>query len=184
MKNIRLGKRRYSLVAPSENDHYFSTLGDGCDDPFDSLCDALISDPATSALDIGANLGTTAAILSQHLPQGRVYAFEPGPAIFKALQTNLASNGLDNVTPLNLAVGETPGSFRFHENSAYGHLTEDSSGTEVTATTVDDFVQKIQFASLDFIKIDVEGFEQSVLKGAAETIAKYDPIIQIEFNCW
>jgi len=85
---------------------------------------------------------------------------------------------------LNVAVGEKPGSVRFHENSAYGHLTADGSGIEVVATTVDHFVQKVQPTTLDFIKIDVEGFEQSVLKGATETIAKYNPVIQIEFNCW
>ena len=179
MKTIRVGRRQISLVGPSETDHYFSALSHGADDVFDHLCERFLR-PDSVALDIGANIGVTSAILSQHLSEGYIFAFEPGASIFRALQTNIETNRLTNVKAFNMAVAETSGAVLFSENSAYGSISK--SGTETRSTSVDDIAADLK--RLDFIKIDVEGFEKNVLLGAKETISKFNPVIYMEYNPW
>lgn len=172
------------MVGSGDSDRYFDALADGIHDDLDRICAALLIDPEGVVLDVGANIGTTSAIFSQHVPEGQVYAFEPGPNAFAALEANIAANGLSNVKPINLAVCAKPGTVRFVENSAYGHITADGSGSDVASGTIDDFVASRALKRVDLIKIDVEGFERDVLAGAAETIEKFAPVIYMEFNLW
>jgi len=172
------------MVGSSDNDRHFDALMDGIHDDLDRVCAALLIDPTGVALDVGANIGTTSAILSQHLPHGQVYAFEPGPNVFAALETNVAANGLDNVKPVNLAVAAKPGTIKFFEDAAYGHIATDDRGCDVAAVSIDDFVTSRAIKRIDFIKIDVEGFESGVLEGATKTIERFAPIVYMEFNLW
>jgi len=67
------------------------------------------------------------------------------------------------------------------------NLTSASEGHQVERITIargDDFIRERQIAKVDFIKIDVEGFEQSVIEGLAATIARDQPIVALELNHW
>lgn len=66
--------------------------------------------PGDVCLDIGAHIGYYTLLAARLVgPDGHVYAFEPSPSNYRALCSNVALNGLTNVTPLQAAVGETPG---------------------------------------------------------------------------
>jgi FkbM family methyltransferase len=178
---IKLGKCRVSLTGVSDTDPYVTGLRDGADNQFAAFCAQYVR-PADIALDIGANIGVTCTLLSQYLPEGHVYAFEPGPSVFRALDRNIKINELRNVSAFNIAVSDRVGVVQFVENSAWGHIC--NSGTAVQATSVDQFVAALRLPRVDVIKIDVEGFEQSVLAGAADTLARWEPVVFLEFNSW
>jgi FkbM family methyltransferase len=100
---------------------------------------------------------------------------------------------LNNVEPLNLGLGKDAGTFEltFAPNNRSGgfvsNLTNASEGHQVEQITIakgDDFIREQQIAKVDFIKIDVEGFEQSVIEGLAATIARDQPVVALELNHW
>ena len=135
--------------------------------------------PGMTALDVGANVGAYALLLGQWVGStGAVFAFEPSPAAHDGLQRHVRLNALDAiVTPVRAAVGaeratarlvvaETPGESRFA--TATDH---DATTVAVPVTTIDEFCAHERLTP-DFIKIDVEGAELDVLRGARETIRR------------
>jgi FkbM family methyltransferase len=143
--------------------------------------------------DIGAHAGQFAKLFSKMAPQGRVYAFEPSPYALSVLRIALAVSGARNVViePRGLsdkpgvAVLTTPVKRRGGLGFGIAHLGDDADARasvshEVALTTLDDFSRDL--ARLDFIKIDVEGWELSALKGGAETLLRFKPAIYAEVN--
>jgi FkbM family methyltransferase len=133
------------------------------------------------AFDIGANVGYYARLMSPRAEH--VYAFEPDPDNFALLQRNCRN--FPNITPLNMAVGETTGTVDFFKvpNSAMRHsLIDEGGGTQkilVTCTSLDDFVREKGIAHVSLIKIDVEGAEEQVFAGMQELL-KQRPVIIYE----
>jgi FkbM family methyltransferase len=144
--------------------------------------------PGSTCFDVGANIGLTACLLSKAMSHGSVYAFEPSPAAWPHLRNTVERNGLSNVTPVNLALGAGEGRVAFMDgpgSSSASHLTEgsiDQPTDVVEMTTVDAFMFNRRLSRLDFLKIDVEGFEIPVLEGARHSIADHRPMAVIEFN--
>jgi len=139
------------------------------------------------ALDIGANIGLTSVLLAQAGP-GPVYAFEPHPPTFAFLEKTVAANALANVTPVNLALGAEAGELPFFvdpDSSASHVVSPQNDGREGSITvpidTVDAFVGALE-GRVSFIKIDAEGAEPDVLKGAAATLQRDRPAVFVEFN--
>jgi len=179
-RSFKLGGERVFVDGVSDSDVYFQAMGDGVEDAFYNFCRRHLP-PTAIAIDVGANIGITSAILSQCLPAGHVYAFEPAATVFPILQHNVRRNGLANVTISNMAVSDKVGTAHFHDQSAYGHIVRDG-GHVVNTTTIDELVYSEGLATIDFVKIDVEGFEPSVLAGGAQVIARHSPLIYMEFN--
>lgn len=126
-------------------------------------------------IDAGANIGNHSNWFAQHFD--RVEAFEPHPRTFKLLEFNAASN----VNVHNCALGkkeETATLFDLPCNMGGSSLKTEHGGRryEVKVDTID----RHDFANVCLIKIDVEGLELSVLKGAEQTIRKCRPIIVFE----
>lgn len=124
-------------------------------------------------IDIGANAGTftiIAAKLAGH--SGRVMAFEPSPKFSKIIQSNINVNKFnDFVTVHQVAMGATPGTVYLNEMVADDTTNYVSgSGTSVPQATLDSFTKNIDV--IDLIKIDAEGSELEVLKGAEESLCK------------
>lgn len=182
-KSVRIGGKMFSIVGAEGSDPYFDSLADGINDDFNTFCSQYVRSNHV-ALDIGANIGITSCILSQHIQQGQIHSFEPGGRVYAALNKNISANGLARVTTHNAALGDSVGDARFDENSAYGHLTNDPDAQAVDLSTIDSFVQFLGLQRVDFIKIDVEGNEFAVLRGAMQTIKKFNPLIFMEFNSW
>jgi FkbM family methyltransferase len=131
--------------------------------------------PGAVVLDIGANLGGYALLFGQWVgPAGRVYAFEPVPEIRAALERHIALNNLTGiVVPVAAAVADTSGQARFATSGMHGisrlATREQSSPLVVDTTTIDDFCTR-ESIQPDFIKIDVEGAELGVIRGARNTL--------------
>lgn len=135
-------------------------------------------------VDIGGNIGLTALILSALLPDGHVHVFEALPENAAFLRRNIAENGIRNVTVNSVALGRQPGSVQMGAAGAGSHVQSGGQGVEVPMTTLDRYVAEAGLARLDFIKMDVEGFEPPVLDGAAATIERFRPPVFMEFNTW
>ena len=153
----------------------------------------LAGQPAGVLLDVGANNGTYTAFLRHAAPASHVYAFEPHPRTFAALRQRTLGDG--QVTPVNQAVSNAPGTvtlydFAADDGSTQASLDEDavrlfSAETvshDVIATTVDAFMAERRIASIQFLKVDTEGFDLAVLQGArAALAARAIAAIQFEF---
>jgi len=134
--------------------------------------------PGDVVLDIGAHIGSmTVPIATRIGPEGRVYAFEPQKKIYRELVHNLELNGLTNAVPLRFALSSEPGIIEMNPATAHdGRVSVGHGGDEVEARTVDSF----RFPKVSLMKIDVEGHELKVLRGADETIRAHHPAIIIE----
>ena len=134
--------------------------------------------PGSIVFDVGANAGAYTMLFAQWVgPAGHVYAFEPDGRAFEGLTTHLRLNGvadwttassaavLDRPGPASLVVSDSPGGSRVAPG-----LRIDDTGRRVQAVSID-HVCRERGVVPNVIKIDVEGAELSVLRGARETIA-------------
>jgi len=156
-------------------------------EPRSALVLASHLEPGAIAVDVGANIGIlTLAMCDAVIPNGHVHAFEPDPSNFALLRTNVEANKLSAVTMLHqVALTDALGSvtLRRPNDGSFTHVSSagDSStttGIEVKACTLDSYLPI--FSRLDLIKIDVEGHEPAVLRGAEETIRRFRPVMVIE----
>ncbi|HEX8246204.1 MAG TPA: FkbM family methyltransferase [Longimicrobium sp.] len=129
--------------------------------------------PGAVALDVGANVGAYALLLGQWVrPGGRVYAFEPAAQAFAGLSRHVALNGLgDIVTLVPVAAAASTGTAAFAADGVSGANRLGSGGMTVATVTIDDFCAR-EGIRPTVIKIDVEGAELDVLRGARETIRR------------
>ena len=136
---------------------------------------------ASVVYDIGANVGFY-TLLAAHLvgKSGRVIAFEPLPRNLEYLREHITLNRLSNVEVVEAAVSTESGTAMFDDqaNPSMGKLS--SCGTVAVRTvTIDDLVGSGAIPSPDLVKIDVEGAEYNVLRGASRTLEKKRPVIFI-----
>jgi FkbM family methyltransferase len=144
-------------------------------------------------LDIGTNLGVVAASVAQRL-EGRnpVVAFEPIPLTAARAAATFALNGLTSVRLYQAAVGDQEGEITFYDapgcsEAASAHRTKQGipiSWVEirVSCRTLDGLARDGAFDRVGLMKVDVEGHEPNVLRGAAELIARDHPPILYEYN--
>jgi FkbM family methyltransferase len=139
--------------------------------------------PGDVALDVGANVGAYTLLFGFWVGErGRVLAFEPAPEAFAGLQRHLILNGLDHlVQAVQAAVADRVGEASFVSDGFQGtnHLTgqNKSEGSElirVRTITIDAICAEYRLRPR-LIKIDVEGAEVDVLRGARATIAAMEP---------
>jgi len=132
-----------------------------------------------TVFDIGANTGQTAVQLVRHFPKSRIYSFEPVPSTFQALVRNTKNYG--NVEPICCALGAARGAGKMTaESLSVGNrLVVDAESTasaggllEVPVDTVDAFCTERKIQRVNLLKIDTEGYEMSVLKGALNLLTE------------
>jgi FkbM family methyltransferase len=142
-----------------------------------------------TVIDVGANIGFFSLLLSELIGQnGKIYAFEPSNRLFNRLDKTVRINETKNIKIINLALGESEGSAMLHYNpkqsglsSIATNLKSDTLQEEIKITTLDKFAESIA-ERVSFIKIDTEGFEPQVLKGARRLILKDKPKIYLELG--
>lgn len=126
--------------------------------------------------DVGANVGFYSLLAAVLIRPGQVYAFEPLPANVTYLQKHLDLNGIHNVSVLELAISDRPGTalFEAEQTRAMGRLGA-GGNLRVQTATLDALLRQEQIAPPDCIKMDVEGAEFRALLGARECFARHRP---------
>lgn len=138
-------------------------------------------------VDIGANIGWFTLQASRWVgDSGKVFSFEPRPSTFDHLSKSIKINGLENITIYNKALSDEVGSATLiapegHNSPGSSYLGK-GKGVPVLLSTLDALLPPLD--RLDFIKMDVEGWEPNVIKGAVQTIQKFHPIILSEISPW
>jgi FkbM family methyltransferase len=141
--------------------------------------------PGAYCLDIGANVGPITLALAKHVGEtGRVYAFEPGPPIFQRLEQNVRRNShlVPRIHLYNSGLSEAAGTLWWNEdinNRGNGGLLY-THGVPVSVSTVDTFMEQEQIPRIDFVKIDVEGMEEQVLRGGRSVWETFHPVLYFE----
>ena len=148
-------------------------------------------------IDVGANSGLTAFLMDRLVPHSHILCIEPGPTIYRCLVETLKSNALFDVDAMNVCVGASSATVKFIElpgfsagshNASVEHAMIDNPDEGnvifIEMMTIDQIVQQKGFEKIDFIKIDVEGFEEDVLKGASDTLRRFTPLVYLEFNSY
>lgn len=187
---------RECLIHGQPGDPFFDALTPACFESiaagsyggFDSFCSRYLR-PDYWMIDVGANIGITSLIAAAYLPEGKVVAVEASPRNCIALEANFRRNGLETAEVVPFAVGSAPGELEFNEAGAHGHVLTPSValgrvGITVPVKTIDQIVADLELPKVDFIKLDIEGFERDAIIGAEETIMRWDPLFYIEFNSW
>lgn len=138
-------------------------------------------------IDAGANIGILSMYMSL-FTKANIYAFEPIPETYEALIKNIDINKL-NVVPLCLALGDKSGkSIALLDRTCNGgagfeYDTKNLNDikVDIDVITLDEFVKSYKIEKLDLLKMDVEGFEELVIKGGKETLKQFNPDIVTEF---
>ncbi|MRG47333.1 FkbM family methyltransferase [Chitinophaga sp. SYP-B3965] len=148
--------------------------------------------PGSVVIDAGSNIGNHAIYYAKICKAAKVLSFEPQEEIFKILQENISLNGLnDIVIPYKYALGEhqTKASVDFRDdhkissrvaqtNHGGVYLKEAEDGNFDMRTLDELFLHSLD--KLDYIKMDIQGFEEKAVKGGRELIKKFKPVIQLE----
>lgn len=151
--------------------------------PHEQQTDALLRKFLTAesvCVDAGANVGYYTQIAAGLA--GRVYAFEPAPVAFELLSINTVSN--HNVCRYQVALSDYEGEATFYLRD-FGDTSSldpdaDARQVKVQVSTLDRMLSDAP--RVDFIKIDVEGFERELLRGARETIERHRPVVYFELS--
>lgn len=144
-------------------------------------------------LDIGAQMGLMSKVFADLTgPNGKVFAFEPAPPTFRVLCETIRMNHLQNtVKPVQKAVSDKKGKTTFYisdvpldpANSLVDYERQHrTGGIDVDLISIDDFVTDETLQKLNFIKIDAEGAEYGVLKGAGATLDRFRPLVHLALH--
>ncbi len=139
------------------------------------LLERFLVDDST-VIDVGAHIGTVSIPLSYKAK--RVISFEPSQVSFGLLQKNIELNGIQNIDARNKGLGSKPGHASLApmpEGNAGGQTLDADEAGSIEVSTLD-----AEAESADLIKIDVEGMEMEVLKGATKLIERSEPSIFME----
>jgi FkbM family methyltransferase len=140
-----------------------------------------------TVVDVGANIGYFTLLFSKIVGEnGKVYSFEPVSQIYSKLEKNIEINSVGNIVAENYALGEEQSELTInYQESSSGqssliNKTQNSVSEKIHVVTLDSYLEK--FDALDFVKIDIEGFEFQALRGMQKTLKKFKPSVVMEFS--
>jgi len=185
MLEIYVPKHNYNIYCPlNKEDFIVMTRHE------DDIIERFLPKQGDIVVDIGAHMGRYTIISSKRVgANGKVVAIEAHPGNFEMLKSNIKLNQLTNVTPLNYAVysketkiklylPDEESGYTMHHSimsnyvfTKYKDKTEDKF-VEVSANTLDYLLQLNEITDVNWVKIDVEGAEFEVLKGASNVLSK------------
>jgi len=149
--------------------------------------------------DVGANFGTMSLQFAKLVPLGKVYSFEPtfyafskfrknlelNPELVKrivAIQSFVSSSKSEEPGIKAYASWKVGGTVKGAKHRVHGGIVKSTDG--IGAVSLDDFCEQNEIKRLDFVKIDTDGYEFEVLKGAQKAISKFSPIIIFEVGMY
>lgn len=182
-----------TIFAITSDDDYLNSVN-SADDGFEPHMVRLFKSLANKSkiiIDIGANIGCTALLFGGI--SEKVYAFEPSPTTFRFLEKNIAQSGRTNIVCYNFGLGSQAGesTLTFAPSNRSGAFVSNQTKASIGHTvesikikTLDEVVKSHNFEQIDLIKIDVEGFEEHVIRGGKVSLAHYLPRVVLELNHW
>jgi FkbM family methyltransferase len=150
-------------------------------DPFYDMQQLTKSQPSPVVFDVGANVGQTIDSLRRVLAQPKIHAFEPSQQTFRELQDKYS--GISNLHLNNFALGAQHGVLEFIENThpTMSSFLEPSIASwgavkqrvQVNIRTVDDYCADLGLETIDILKLDTQGFDLEVIKGANRLLGRH-----------
>lgn len=150
-----------------------------------------ILQPGDVAWDIGANIGYYSCLFAKLVGEtGKVYSFEPAKSTYEFLKDQIQLNNFTNITPLRLGLGSKIESVPLYYNqpgagegtASIKYTAGKSNQEDIQIETIDHLCSQQRIEIPDFVKIDVEGFQQEVFEGAQGFLAKHSPMILAELQ--
>jgi FkbM family methyltransferase len=151
-------------------------------DHWDSFHIRRLVHPGAVVFDVGANFGYYSICVFENC---RVFAFEPYPRTRARLQGNVDLNDCPQISIVPQGLSDSNITTRMavrDDNSGSARIAGNPDGVEVFVCTMDSFCSARGIRTVDFIKVDVEGHEESVLRGGEETIRASRPAMMIELD--
>lgn len=150
--------------------------------------------PDMTLIDVGANIGEYTLHGCRLVPRGRVVSFEPS-WVHAVLEQNLAINDCHNVEAFKMGLSDRPGRMRLYSpppgdsdsfneglSSFFHRGGRGESGAWVEVETLDRMADRLQLQRVGVVKIDVEGSELFVLRGARGVLNRFKPKLLLELN--
>ena len=182
---VKLVDTRYGLMLYPANDVFIGpsllAYGEYCKE--EGAAFRQLIKPGDVVADVGANIGSHTLLYSELVgPAGQVYAFEPQRQIFQILCGNLALNNISNVDARRQGLGRSRDTLRVSTPSAdtpanYGGVSLGQEGRDAVEVVK---LDSLKLERLDFVKIDVEGMEEAVIRGGLDTIKRLRPKLYVE----
>ncbi|CAN7341770.1 FkbM family methyltransferase [Phenylobacterium sp. LjRoot219] len=183
---VQTYETRSGPMVALRTDHYMTKAlelyGEYCPDEWRALRQMIR--PGMTVVEVGANMGTHSVDMARACAPGPFYAFEPQPRIFQVLCANLALNDIGNAFAYPEGCGEAEGvavvpRLDYAREGNFGGMSlqpDGVAGVKVRVRPLD----SLELPACGLIKIDVEGFEPQVLRGARQTIARCRPVLYVE----
>lgn len=145
-------------------------------------------------IDVGVNIGSVVLNFARICPHAQIFGFEPDKRSFLKATGNIGLNTYQNLEIINKGLGETPEKVKLYrvnsENAGMNRILPETETVqselfefdEIEIITLDDFAKERSLARVDLIKIDVEGYELHVLRGAKQVLSLYKPALFIELD--
>jgi len=144
--------------------------------------------PDAVVIDVGANTGLYSLFASKYA--GQVHAVEPFPPVLTRLRAAIAENGIGNIVVHAVGLGETEAELEFFSppggnlgtGSFIAAYSEGNRDEHLTLQIVsgDVYFAQAGIQRIDFIKMDIEGYEKSALAGLHKTLERHRPVVLVE----
>lgn len=189
-RRVAIAGRAFDIVS---DDIYLDWVGEDFEPAMVRMFKRLVK-PGDFVVDVGANIGMTSILFGMIARQ--VLSFEASPSTFQFLKMNVLQSGLENVRIENVGLGSTHSAttITMAKNNRSGAFVSDgmtqqlanhaSETIQITPLDHELLRRGLADTKVDFIKLDVEGFEMEVLKGASECLQRHKPLVALELNHW
>lgn len=170
--------------------HYRLTGGAALADSGESFLIQTLGTRIKTFIDVGANVGDWTALMTQHAPDfEQALLFEPSTIAFQQIKARFGDRR--NIELIQAAVADQPGELSFYEEPNAGHTSSLVPGfsanvaveKKVRVTTLDQEVEQRSLDTINLLKVDTEGYDLYVLKGAKNLLGKQRiEIVQFEYS--
>ena len=184
-RNATINNIKLKLNLKYYNDHY--TYWFSKDDILLNNFTAMFQ-PNDIIVDVGVNIGFYTLNFAKKAYNGFVHGFEPNPKVLQYANNNISLNKFENIKLNNFGLGDNEATLimaQLNENLGMNKIVPpDSFDTtfSIEVKVFDDYAESQKLDKIDFIKIDVEGFEMKVLLGCEKSLKKYFPSLIIEID--
>lgn len=143
--------------------------------------------PDSVVLDVGANMGWFTLLAAHLAPRGRIIAVEAHLGNVRLVEQSMTANGFAHIEIWPIAASERAELLTFAAPNSNGYVTaaddpNPPTARRVPAFALDDLLRTTE--RLDLVKIDIEGFEPYAVRGFAEALRRFRPMVFTEFHPW